>query len=444
MRKRLLSNYTYENLKNLKKISITKKLSTEELKNLKYINTKATIELENDNYQNIKEIIFELKKIKLSNKIVIGIKNKEKFNHWLLSNTLNTTNIFIKVDFEEVSLKDYLKYEKKLYEIVEKVKKLSPFERYIYFYNITKKFKNYKENEEDKRQSRNLYSILENEFMVCVGFSKMFGDLLTKSEIENSIISVNVDVSYDKAYFNEEKEVIEKSTKSVGHSRIYTHIVDEKYGIEGFYLSDPTWDNNLEHDFYNHLVLTNNEATNSIRYLFINDKNTSELLNIESIQEFYQKINFLLDRNNSSLNYKKLKDVIEDLINKEILPLDSQYVKKIKNKYPFINEYNWPNDITELIYELGIYILDHVNKEISGEIIMEAVENVYKKAYGYSEQQGKIKIASIIEENRIRQEQQFPKRYKINENGIKEVIMNDKNKFDLKQNIKKLKHKRRK
>lgn len=75
---------------------------------------------------------------------------------------------------------------------------------------------------------------------------------------------------------------------------------------------------------------------------------------------------------------------------------------------------------------------------------MEAVENVYKKAYGYSEQQGKIKIASIIEENRIRQEQQFPKRYKINENGIKEVIMNDKNKFDLKQNIKKLKHKRRK
>lgn len=75
---------------------------------------------------------------------------------------------------------------------------------------------------------------------------------------------------------------------------------------------------------------------------------------------------------------------------------------------------------------------------------MEAVENVYKKAYGYSEQQCKIKIASIIEENRIRQEQQFPKRYKINENGIKEVIMNDKNKFDLKQNIKKLKHKRRK
>ena len=39
----------------------------------------------------------------------------------------------------------------------------SPFEKYIYAYNITKRFKEYKENDEDRTKARNIYDILFNE-----------------------------------------------------------------------------------------------------------------------------------------------------------------------------------------------------------------------------------------------------------------------------------------
>ena len=277
--------------------------------------------------------------------------------------------------------------------------------------------------------SRNLYSILENKFMVCVGFSNMFGDLLNKLGIENSFFSVSIDTSYDKAYKGEEDiEGISKVTDVGGHARRYVHIVDDKYGIDGFYIADPTWDNDLEHDFYNHLAMTDKEVSNTRRYLWLDKYVGKELLNVSSIEEFYQKINFLLDRGNGSEN--SLMSIIKGLVS-IICSLDYKYVEGLKGKYTFIDDYNWPSDITDLIYYLGEYVVGHVNKEISGETIMSAVRNVYKNAYGYSEEECDKKIEKVILENKDRQEKAFPKRYRIDSDSNSEVIMNDKNKFDI-------------
>lgn len=439
--KHLIEMYKYKDLTTEEKLYIDEILTDEEISYLEYLNPNSTIYFQNESWKNIDKIKEKLEKLGKQNKLVIDIKEKEEFNKLILKTNIISKDIYVKNEGETLLLKDYLRFEKQLYEMIEEAKDLSPFEKYIYAYNKTKTFKKYKENTEDKSQSRDLYKILENKFMVCVGFSEMFGDLLNKLEIKNNDLSVSVDISYDKAYKGEEEiEGIEKITEKGGHARRYIYIKDEKYGIDGYYISDPTWDNDLEHDYYNHLAMTNEEVTNARRYIWINKYNSSELLNVKSIEEFYQKINFLLDReknpflfgNIEEIEKENLNERIKDLINDQIKPLDPNYIEQLKNKYSFINKYKWPKnqDITDLIYDLGEYIVNHVNKEIKGETIIEAVGNVYQKVYGYKEEEWENKKEQLIEENKERQSKSFPKRYRTNDNGFEEVIMNEKNKFE--------------
>lgn len=434
--KYLISQYKYKDLIAGEQLYIREIIPDNDLPNLKYLNPKTTLYLTEEASFNLVKIIEELNKLGYQNKIKIKIDDKEKFNHYILRSNIVNDNIYVFVENMTLPLKEYLKFEQQLYKMVDEAKNLSPFEKYIYAYNKTKQFKEYKENKEDLNASRKLYSILENKFMVCVGFSEMFGDLLNKLGIANTDLSVTVDTSYDDVSRGKEAvEGVERVTEQAGHARRYVHINDDKYGIDGFYIADPTWDNDLENDCYNHLVVTSKEAADAKRYLWINKIGSEELLNIESIEEFYHKINFLLDRNILFYN-RNLNETIKDFIKYQITPLDPFYIEKLKNKYSFISEDKWPENITDLIYDLGQYILNHVNKEIKGETIIEAVGNVYKKAYGYTEEEWQTKRDEIIYINKKRQEILFPLRYKFNTDGSQEIIANEKNKFDLSTNIK--------
>ena len=65
-------------------------------------------------------------------------------------------------------------------------------------------FKEYKECEKDKSEARNLYKILDNEYMVCVGYAKLLSDLLSKLNINNTTLGITIDVSYE----NEKVDII--------------------------------------------------------------------------------------------------------------------------------------------------------------------------------------------------------------------------------------------
>lgn len=344
----LISYYNYQDLCQGDELYITTEIPTEELPNLKYLHPNATIKLKNDSYQCLDEIIKHLNQYHKENKIKIDLENKEQFNQYLFHHPINFNNLWINVDNTELPLKEYLKFEKKLYELIEPAKNLSPFERYIYAYNVTKNFKEYSENVEDKKSSRNLYQILESKFMVCVGYSNMFGDLLSKSSIKNKSISVLIDDSYDKALSGRESvEGILKPTTSNGHARRYVYIKDEKYDIDGFYIADPTWDNDLAHDFYNYLAMTPSELTGTDRYNWLSPSLKEELFNVNSIGEFYQKFNFIFERN--KMVFPNLKSLITDFITSELSPLAPDYVLKLKQKYPFFDKPTWPEDISDLI-----------------------------------------------------------------------------------------------
>lgn len=104
---------------------------------------------------------------------------------------------------ELITLDNFFESEKKLWQLVGNTKNLSPFEKFIYDYNTTKKYKQYRENKEAPSASRNLYSILDNEYMVCVGYSNLLGDLLDKEDIPSIDHGVSVDISYDTKGENE-------------------------------------------------------------------------------------------------------------------------------------------------------------------------------------------------------------------------------------------------
>lgn len=109
---------------------------------------------------------------------------------------------------------------------------LSPYEKYIAVYNIVKSFKEYNFYEFDDPldqkygdQSRSIYLILENDWMVCVGFANLLSAFLTILDIPS--------ISY---CWDEQN-----------HQINYVCIKDEKYGVDTIIKCDSTNDNT----FYN-------------------------------------------------------------------------------------------------------------------------------------------------------------------------------------------------
>ena len=425
----LISYNKYSDLSK-EQIYLNEKITKEDIENLKYLtNNKTKIIIKEENIEDAIVITTRLKELGKENHVVIDINNKELVTPKILSNA-NYLNGYtdIRIGLDIIPIKEYLRLEKILYQMVEPACNLSSFERYIYAYNVVKQYKQYKENEKNKSASRNLYAILENEYMVCVGYSHMLEDLLNKSGIKSIYRSTGVDDSYDK---KDEKEVVNINWN--GHARRFVYINDPKYGIDGFYVADPTWDNDLKNDLYNHLLLTNEEETETKRYNFLPTSVSSssiELMNIQSIEEFYQKINFYLDRNPES----NLKDLISNSID-DIRKLDNNFIKKLEEKYPEIQDFfnPWPNE-KEILYEIGEYLLTKVNKPVSGQTIMSAVSEVYQKAYHLEGEELQNKLKETIEINNHRQHIKFPKREKIDEYGNKIELPGISNKFNIDTN----------
>ena len=124
---------------------------------------------------------------------------------------------------------------------------LSHLEKYMAVYEIVKKFKEYKESHNDIFESKEMSQILFNNYIVCVGFSRLLVELLNKVGISSKDISLDVDTSYERGFTLEEK-----IAKFEGHRRVLVNLVDPKYNIDGFYMADPTWDNDLKQNYIRH------------------------------------------------------------------------------------------------------------------------------------------------------------------------------------------------
>lgn len=121
-----------------------------------------------------------------------GTINRRNFINPFQFNTIDNPAYI--VNSELVSLKNISKGQSIIEFMADNIKSNynSELERCLVAYLITTKFKKYIEVDDtltNSNQSRNLYSILNNEYIVCEGYSRLFNHILEEMDINCSIIA---------------------------------------------------------------------------------------------------------------------------------------------------------------------------------------------------------------------------------------------------------------
>jgi hypothetical protein len=90
------------------------------------------------------------------------------------------------------------------------------------------------------------------------------------------------------------------------------HLQDPKYGIDGYYLSDPTWDNEMNKDAYNHALMTQDEYDVMDRPNYQSNYTLDDMFFVHSPEEFFYIVNYYLDKK----DYDRRKGFNEAIKNK--------------------------------------------------------------------------------------------------------------------------------
>ena len=346
---------------------------------------KRAIVGEEKNFKNIFNLLEKIDKLGKSFHFVIEVQKRSTLNKYLEKYKFKNINLRIINDEYEYSYQEYMEEEAKLDKLVEPIKNsnLSPYEKYLAVYDIVKKYKKYKENVKNRKEARNLKYIVDNKYMVCVGFSKLLETLLDKVGINANCVSVAVDVSYDKGF--DEKNPKAKPTKRAWHQRVVFSMDDEKHNIHGLYMADPTWDNDLNKDYLNHSTMTFDNMTNAKRMFYFSP--TSPILSFQSFSEYAKQVDYII-------NYW-IKDVKSDYttIDDEdaiifAMRITTNYLlngiacdKRIKYFIETLEHCVNQKDFENLLTELGNYLLKRINNPVDKETMFKAHDNVRKELY---------------------------------------------------------------
>ncbi len=398
----LVGRYDWHDLNNYEVLYFYDPLSEEEISNLKYIGKQVKkISIEYNDFRNILKVISNLSNVE----VVIKVEDKFDFPFEYFE---QFDNVFVENNREKYPVKYVIEQEAKLEKLVKNIKNsnLSPLEKYLAVYDIVKKFKQYKENEENLNQSRKLYELLDNKYIVCLGFAKLLEDLLRRIGIKavNSVVEVILNGNELENY-------------NAGHARVLVYLNDPKYNIKGYFVADPTWDNKMNENYYNYSLMTphDRELDKLITYskddLYGSDS-------FEELQKRFQKSEFVLTHFMDNLKYFD-KEFYENLLKKHGLEEKKFYLKLTEQQ---------KND---LINDLSIftYIKENTEKEISGVTLIDAAMEVYKfQNPDYTLEEYQQVKNDLIKSNIKRQEEVFPKIERYNDTEY-DVIGNKNNKF---------------
>ena len=324
---------------------------------VKYINSGVSIYLEYQNYDNMIKVINALK----GKNIIFNICDSRTLSNYFedfkkimnqgekiyIINSMNLDKYIFLISYLKLMVKDIV------------ASNLSPYEKYLGVYEIVTHFKEYLENNYNIGDARNLEYALFNNFMVCEGFSNLLVALLEQI----GIFAFNIDVELHK-----EKEIVTLAEQAqlnrrliaiklgnvAYHSRVLVRLVDSKYNIDGLFIADPTWDNSLEHHYFNHSLMTPYET--SLEHACFYETDIS-ILNVSSSKEFMEKIRKLPNAVNYFLEF--------------IEKLDFHYFKYLKKAYEL--------DVTnvDMILDIYNYIIMHTKKRVTEEVRNQALEVLF-------------------------------------------------------------------
>lgn len=327
-----------------------------------------------DNFDNILDhieyIILNFKKLDIldfikqneilqNKKIVIdehiNITDYEKILNILEKYKDYKQNIYVRLkgNIEYVSLEECKKVMEYILNQASKIKQLelSPMEEVMYVYDLVRNKVYKKEDEIDEiSESRDLVKVLFGDKIVCAGYSNIFNALLTTLGIKNN-------------------EVI-LSSNNESHQRSSVYIKDLKYGIDGLYYFDPTWDSKKEENsnkyLYNYVHFLKTKKEMDDMDLSIKDESI-----LEYSSKLYEDIKSIIDKKEYHLliNYVITLNNMAKLIGIEKL----LSVEKIFN---FENEIN----IKEFLEQLK-NLISKFERPIKAETMIELLINVRKIEY---------------------------------------------------------------
>ena len=407
--KHIIDRYTMNDIEKAKSISFLD-FNKKNIENLKYVGEDVDIlisltDIDDKSLENITLLQQRLEELNKKNKIIIkdSFKNLEP-NDKLSQLLKKSSNIVIhtkelsqsskeeifsssEVDVDYTST--YIKVNDKLNELVKDMPdNLSTLERYIYVYNITKTFKRYKENPENKFDSRSIDKILFNEYIVCSGFTELLSHLCKKVGIETSKISLNVDLRNRSLKNNEETPFLKEA-----HSRLLVNIDDDVYNVHNYFIADPTWDNNMIKETYDYMLKPIDSMDYSSNYFW--EAKEDAYLNVHSEEEYQTKLNRYLkikfnevkklnkNTKNSSgtLEQETMQMTLSNIFN-TLKKLDNNLYNLLNDEYENIKSNSEISTrdkyfkYEELMINIGKVMIKKNNKKLPIEILTQAVSNV--------------------------------------------------------------------
>lgn len=260
---------------------------------------------------------------------------------------LDKIHVYLEGNSDCISLLKCAEVMDKIRDIALPIKKLnlSPIETVMYTYDKIRYRIYEREGIDDlPSKSRDLSEVLFGEKIVCLGYANIFSAVLNYLGILSKVVKLS------------------STTLIKGHARNLVYIKDSKYDIDGVYYFDLTWDSKA---FYN--------KNNYLRSY-----------------EFFA-------RTNDSLKNDNFEDVVMPLYSKNLC---KEVKKIIKNgEYSELDKYkktlNYMSSLVmgpdfilfEYITDRDLYckiidlIFDKFNKPLSGEVLLNILNNVRKIEY---------------------------------------------------------------
>lgn len=270
-------------------------------------------------------------------------------------------------DHETIFNKDQiLTANSKISDVVDELKKskLSPYEKILYVHKLLSE-REYYEDEENKKISRNIYSILNSDKIVCIGYTSLFSAIFKELNDDNIVT-----------------ETLTITTDYYCHSINCVYVKDKKYNIEGFYDMDATANNGSDR-LYGFMIPAGdifngcNKTKNIKAGPHINAGNLS----------------------NESFSFK---------YNKKLLDIELDSGEEEKNTISFLESTDMGKKALKESYVRGgklTTIFNAINKCVESsrsipiEVTREALVNVAIKCYGMSLDKSKEYASNVIVRN---------------------------------------------
>lgn len=287
-------------------------------------------------------------------------------------------------------------------------KPLSPLEKYMVAYSlVSKRYYNLEDEGQTASLSRNIISVLNNDYICCAGFANTLSNLCSRIGIPC--------VCRTSAVWKLRPE--EKTSKWGNHANCIVRLEDDKYGVHGFFNSDPTWDaikqeyalqiNDIDFNFnFTHFLIPHNEYVEKFPNIVLDRMTTkddeyiekkpsleSPILGIDSLFPEFPKtahinetvfnpesheVDFALIKHQTT---KRLLDIVEKLPERKII--EPAVFNDFEATFDSIIAYfiqesieRKPEDKGEFIYYLMNYfgtLCDYFSKEQIMQILSKKI-----------------------------------------------------------------------